>query len=55
MEANYEICVNNMWFETTLWIFRSWSGPRRIDGKPYTGPTYYLGSDDKVKSSPRKG
>ena len=28
------------WVEATPVIFRSWSGPRRINGEEYHGPVY---------------
>lgn len=42
----YEIMVNARWCKVTTWVFRSWTGPRRLDGKPYVGPSYFLGSMD---------
>lgn len=33
------------WATVSEGIFRSWGGPRRIDGTPYLGPVYYLGTD----------
>lgn len=38
-----EIKVNGSWVKVTFWIFRSWSGLRRLDGKPYYGPSCLLG------------
>lgn len=32
---------------TSAWIFRSWSGERYLDGKPYTGPVYELGTGER--------
>lgn len=46
-----EIFVNGSWHEVTDWIFRSWCGPRRIDGEPFIGPRYILGSDQHVSRS----
>jgi hypothetical protein len=40
----YEIKINGSWAEVTSYIFRSWSGKRRIDGVDAIGPVYYLGS-----------
>lgn len=31
---------NHSWIEVTPEVFRSWTGPRRIDGKSYSGPVY---------------
>ena len=44
-EALYEVQNGNRWLTTTEYLFRSWTGERRIDGKPYHGPVYFLGSD----------
>ena len=44
-----EIHVNSAWVEVTEWIFRSWTGGRRIDGVPYHGPVFYLGKDDVAR------
>jgi len=32
------------WCKTSQWMFRSWSGARRIDGEPFDGPVYILGN-----------
>lgn len=48
-----EINVQGSWVEVNLWIFRSWSGPRRIDGVDYTGRVFYLGRDEEVPSRVR--
>ena len=42
----YTIEVNNKREDVDYYIFRSWTGPRFIHGKPYKGPTYFLGSDE---------
>jgi len=55
MENIYEIKVNGSWVEVNEWIFRSWSGPRQINSKPFVGDVFYLGSDEPVKSSTSKG
>ena len=39
IEVRDGCCVN-----VTPWIFRSWGGRRRIAGKAYAGPVFYLGS-----------
>ena len=31
---------NNKWLEVTPEVFRSWSGPRRIDGILYSGTVF---------------
>jgi hypothetical protein len=30
------------------WIFRSWTGPRKLDGIEYVGPTFNLGGTEEV-------
>lgn len=37
--------TDNHWVEVSEWIFRSWTGARRKNGKAYEGPVYYLGSE----------
>lgn len=37
--AKLEVKVHN-WVEVSPEIFRSWSGPRKIDDQEYTGPVY---------------
>lgn len=32
------------WLRTSQWMFRSWSGPRRLDGLTFDGPVYILGN-----------
>jgi hypothetical protein len=34
------------WVKVTEYIFRSWTGQRRINGVEYHGPCYYLGTDE---------
>lgn len=38
----YEVEVNGCWVKVTHDIFRSWSGRRRKNGKPYRGKRYYF-------------
>lgn len=33
------------WVRVDEFIFRSWTGPRRLNGETYLGPVYLLGSD----------
>jgi hypothetical protein len=33
------------WVRVDEMIFRSWTGPRRLNGEKYTGPVFLLGSD----------
>lgn len=42
----YEILLHNTWHQTTAYIFRSWTGARRIDGENYNGPVYVLGTKE---------
>ena len=37
LEVNYR---RDQWCETSVEMFRSWGGNRRINGKPYEGPVY---------------
>jgi len=46
----YEIFVNGEWLEVSEWIFRSWTGDRRIDGLPHSGDVFLLGTD-KISTS----
>lgn len=34
------------WSKVTSYIFRSWSGQRRIDGKAFDGVVFYLGTNE---------
>lgn len=43
-EPVYEIQVYDSWTKVSFYIFRSWGGPRRLNGRPYNGPVYFLGS-----------
>jgi hypothetical protein len=36
------------WIQVSSYIFRSWTGPRRINGEPYDGPVFYLGSTKRA-------
>lgn len=40
-----EAKINGSWHAVTGYIFRSWAGPRRINGTDYSGKVYYLGSN----------
>jgi len=44
----YEIKVRptSGWTKVTAYIFRSWSGERRLDGEIYEGPVYYVGTNE---------
>lgn len=33
------------WIEVSEYIFRSWSGPRKLMGGLYHAPVYFLGSN----------
>lgn len=45
----YEIRLYGRWRKVTAYIFRSWSGERRLDLNMYQGPVYYLGTTDEVE------
>ncbi len=36
------------WVKVTEYIFRSYTGKRRKNGKKYEGPVYYLGTDKET-------
>lgn len=38
-----EIQVNGRWTKVTYYIFRSWTGLHRMNGKPWYGPPALLG------------
>lgn len=38
-----QIRADGPWVKVTYGIFRSWSGARRVDGKPFVGPVHTLG------------
>jgi hypothetical protein len=37
------------WSKVDPWIFRSWTGQRRVNGVLYSGPSYYLGRNEVAK------
>lgn len=39
-----EIKAYDVWIPVSPYIFRSWSGLRRKNGKRYRGKVYYLGT-----------
>lgn len=39
-----EVYVNSAWVATDEEIFKSWTGPRRINGDEHHGPVYALGT-----------
>jgi hypothetical protein len=41
-----EIKVKDKYYKTSSNVFRSWHGPRRADGKPFTGEVYCFNSND---------
>ena len=54
MEYNkFEIIsrTGGSWIEVSEYIFRSWSGPRRLNGVEWVGPVYLLGTDTPVQSA----
>lgn len=40
-----EVFVNSSWVETTEGVFKSWTGPRRINGEEHHGPIYAFGTE----------
>lgn len=44
----FEIRVNNRWTQVSWYIFRSWGGDRLMDGRPYFGPVYLLGTTQEA-------
>ena len=46
-----ELQVNGGWIEVDPYIFRSWTGPRRINGEDYDGPVFYLGSSKRAEKA----
>jgi len=53
MKEKLEIKVNGSFIEVSDLIFRSWTGPRRKDGKPYSGKTFYYLSNTEAIGLPR--
>jgi hypothetical protein len=43
--STHEIKLGGTWKPVDPWLFRSWAGERRVNGTPYTGPVYLLGTD----------
>jgi hypothetical protein len=43
----YELDVDGRgnYVTVSAYIFRSWTGPRRLDGADYRGPVYLLGEE----------
>ena len=52
MAHTYEIKTKSGWHPTALAFFRSFAGERRMDGEPYRGPVYFLGSDTVSRTEP---
>lgn len=46
--ATYEIKQGGRWLKVDAWIFRSWTGARRVDSVPYAGANFYLGNAKEV-------
>jgi len=47
----YEIRVNGGWHEVTCYVWRSYAGERRVDGRPWHGPVFKLGTHEIVRRS----
>ena len=39
------------WIKVDWYYFRSWAGNRRVNGKPYTGTVYSLGTKEKFRDA----
>ena len=39
----------NIWIEVSAWVFRSWAGKRKLDGRNYHSDVYFLGTNKIVK------
>jgi hypothetical protein len=48
-DAVLEIQVNGSWTTVSDYIFRSWTGARRINGTEYAAPVYVLGTTEIAK------
>lgn len=50
-EHVYEIQVRPSapFVTVTQWIFRSWTGPRRLDGEAFVGPVFILGGQELAR------
>jgi len=48
---NYTIKVNGSWEKVSFVIFRSWCGPRRLNGEKYLGPRYMFMTDEPISST----
>lgn len=44
LDNPFEIRINGLWAQVPWYIFRSWAGDRLMDGRPYFGPVYLLGT-----------
>jgi hypothetical protein len=40
--SNCEVGLKGEWYRTTPRQFRSWDGPRRLNGEDYDGPLFYF-------------
>lgn len=38
----FEIKVYDSWTQVSWNVFRSWGGPRRVNGKDFHGPVFYF-------------
>jgi len=53
MEHKFEIIsrAGGSWIEVSEYIFRSWSGRRRLNGVEWVSSVYLLGTDTPVQSA----
>jgi len=49
-EAKLEVKVKGDWIEVSPSVLRSWSGERRVGGKPYDGEVYLYLTNEPSKS-----
>lgn len=47
-EPKWEIKKGESWLVVDRYIFRSWTGERRVNGKPYKGRVFVLGTSEPV-------
>lgn len=46
-----EAKVNGEWVAVSWWIFRSWTGGRRVNGRAFHGRAFYLGQTAVARPS----
>lgn len=48
-----EARINGRWVRCPAYTWRSWTGERRVNGEPYAGPVYFLGSNTVSRAALR--